>query len=96
MWAGSPWASTAWGEGPAASGGATQTLYPGLFTNTNSFFSPTVAAGSVTLSPGLFTNTNTFYAAYVYDPAAAVSTIRYDISTGRLVKILNNYVCISL
>lgn len=97
MWANSPWASRPWASGPeVSSGGSTQTLYPTLFTNTNTFYSPTITPGSVTLSPSLFTNTNTFYAAYVYDPAAAVSTIRYDISTGRLVKIINNYVCISL
>jgi len=96
MWAGSPWADRAWAEEPAASGGATQTIYPGLFTNTNSFYAATVSPGSVTISPGLFSNTNVFYSAYVYDPAAATSTIRYDISTGRLVKIINNYVCISL
>ena len=96
MWANSSWAEKPWGVGPTVSGGALQTLYPGLFTNTNSFYSPTVTPGSISLSPSLFTNTNTFYAANVYDPAAVVSTIRYDISTGRLVKIINSYVCISL
>lgn len=71
---------------------------PGLFTNTNAFYSPTVTllGGLQTLNPSLFTNTNTFYSATVYDPASSGSSIRYDISTGRLVKIINNYVCISL
>ena len=96
MWAGSAWAERGWADGPAASGGTTQTLFPSLFTNTNSFYSPSVSPGAVTLYPGLFSNTNSFYSPYVYDPAAAASTIRYDISTGRLVKIINNYVCISL
>ena len=39
------------------------TLTPALFTNTNTFYTPTVVAGSVTLTPALFTNVNTFYSA---------------------------------
>lgn len=70
-------------------------LTPGLFTNNQSFYSAVISTGVVALTPSLFTNTSTFYAANVFDPDA-VSTIRYDISTGRLVKIINNYVCISL
>jgi hypothetical protein len=75
-----------------------QNVNVGLFTNTNAFYSATVVnvGGAQTLSPGLFTNTNIFYAANVFDPAAVVSSIRFDISTGRLVKIINDYVCISL
>jgi adhesin HecA-like repeat protein len=38
-----------------------QALTPSLFTNSNTFYTPTVAKGAVTLSPALFTNTNTFY-----------------------------------
>ena len=50
----------------APSGPATQNLTPALFTNTNSFYSPTVAINSGTvLVPALFTNTNSFYAATV-------------------------------
>jgi|GEM_PF-6304328 len=44
------------------SGVSTQTLTPGLFTNTATFFAAVVAAGSISLSPGLFVNTNTFFA----------------------------------
>jgi len=42
-----------------------QTLTPSLFTNTNTFYGPTVSAGSVDLAPSLFTNTNTFFAATI-------------------------------
>lgn len=38
-----------------------QTLTPSLFTNTPTFYAPTVTRGSVTLTPSLFTNSNTFY-----------------------------------
>lgn len=46
----------------AASGD--QTLTPGLFTNTNAFYAPTVTYDQ-TLTPGLYTNTNAFYSATV-------------------------------
>ncbi len=41
-----------------------QTLLPDLFTNTNTFFSPTIsqAGGSQNLTPDLYTNNQTFYA----------------------------------
>ena len=52
----------------------TQNLTPSLFSNTNSFFAPTVAAGAVDLTPGLFSNTNSF-------PAATVSS-SYDLTPG--------------
>ena len=44
----------------------TQDLTPSLFTNSASFFSPTVAADAVGLAPSLFTNSQTFH-----DPAVA-------------------------
>lgn len=44
-----------------AEGGGAQTLLPSLITDTDSFFSHTVAAGSVNLSPALFTDTDTFF-----------------------------------
>jgi hypothetical protein len=66
------------------------------FDNSQSFYAPTVTPGAVTLSPALFTNTQTFFAPYVYDPAdLEPSSIRFDITTGRLVKIINQSVCIS-
>lgn len=37
-----------------------QTLTPSLFTNTQTFYSPTITA-TITLSPNLYTNTQTFY-----------------------------------
>ena len=40
---------------------STQTLLPGLTTNTQTFYGPTVTAGTVNLQPGLTTNTQTFY-----------------------------------
>ncbi len=41
-----------------------QALTPGLFSNSQSFFAPTVTA-TYTLTPGLFSNVNQFYAATV-------------------------------
>lgn len=44
-------------------GGASgQTLTPSLYTNTQTFFAPTVTPGAVTLTPALFTNAQTFFA----------------------------------
>lgn len=83
-------------SGTVSSSGSTQTVYPTLFINSQSFYSPTISAGTVTLYPALFSNTNSFYSAYVYDPSTMTSSIRYDISTGRLVKIINNFFCISI
>ena len=45
-------------------GGVAQTLEPGLFTNTQTFHSPTVSA-TYSLTAGLFTNSQTFHAATV-------------------------------
>lgn len=45
---------------PATAG--TQALTPGLFTNTNTFFVPTVTTGAVALTPSLFTDGDTFFA----------------------------------
>lgn len=39
-----------------------QTLTPTLFTNTQTFYAPTITTGSVTLTPSLFTNSQTFFA----------------------------------
>jgi hypothetical protein len=36
-------------------------LAPSLFTNSNTFFTPTIGRGAVTLTPALFTNSNTFF-----------------------------------
>ena len=49
-----------WGSGDIGAG--SQTLTPSLFTNTQTFYAPTVAPGARTLTPTLFTNTQTFYA----------------------------------
>ena len=46
-------------------GATTQNLAPGLYTNSNNFFSATVTPGAVTLTPGLYTNTNAFYSPVV-------------------------------
>lgn len=46
----------------AAAGGGAQSLTPSLFSNTNTFYDPTVGRGSVSLTPSLFSNSNTFYA----------------------------------
>lgn len=72
------------------------TLAAARFDNAQTFYAPTLTPGSVTLTPGLFTNAQTFYAASVYDPATlAASSIRFDISTGRIVKIINASVVLS-
>ena len=42
-------------------GGGAQTLTPSLYTNDQTFYSPTVTPGAVTLSPSLYTNQQTFY-----------------------------------
>jgi hypothetical protein len=49
----------------------TQILTPSLYTNTNTFYTPTVTKGAVTLSPALFTNTNTFYSPDVTNTGGA-------------------------
>ena len=45
-------------------GSAAQTLTPSLYTNNQTFYSPTVSA-TVTLSPSLYTNQQTFYGSTV-------------------------------
>ena len=42
-----------------------QTLTPTLYTNTQTFFAPTVTRGAVNLLPSLYTNTQTFFSADV-------------------------------
>lgn len=58
--ASSPWAAWLVAVKPAAGAGS-QTLTPSKYTNTNTFYAPTVARGARTLSPSLFSNSNTFY-----------------------------------
>ena len=41
------------------------TLFPSLFTNTNTFYSATITPGAVALQPTLLVNTNVFYSATV-------------------------------
>ena len=55
--AGHPYKSAA----PTVASGS-QSLTPGLLTNTNTFYAATVTTGAVTLTPGLLTNSNTFHA----------------------------------
>ncbi len=52
-------------------------LTPDLFTNTNSFPTPTVVAGAISLTPGLFTNTNSFLAPLM----KGVNTLTPDLLT---------------
>lgn len=66
----------------AAAGASSQDLTPSLFTNTNSFYGPTVTAGTVTLTPSLFTNTNTFYSATVDGVVAGVDVDLFKASGG--------------
>lgn len=55
---------------PAPNSPAAQTLLPGLFTNTQTFYGPTATVGSVTLSPGMLTNAQAFYPATVTQSGA--------------------------
>lgn len=57
----------------ASAAGGGQTLTPSLFTNSNTFYAPTVS-GTYTLSPGLYTDSDTFYS-----PTVSTS---YSISPG--------------
>lgn len=76
--------------------GGPQTITPGRLTDGQTFYAPTVTPGAVTVSPGLLTNSQSFYAPTVYDPDdLPPPSIRFDISTGKLVKILSPAVCIS-
>lgn len=63
-----------------AAGGGAQTLTPGLFTNTSSFYAPTVAPGSVTLTPARYDNAQTFYAATVANTSGpqTLTPARFD------------------
>lgn len=47
---------------PLQATGATQTLLPGLVTNSETFYAATVTPGTVTLTPTLAANSNTVYA----------------------------------
>lgn len=55
-------------------GGGSQTVSPGLLTNTSTLYAPTVTRGAVSVSPSLLTNTSTIYAATV--------VARYAVSPG--------------
>lgn len=59
--------STSWAAATAALSPASQALTPSLFTNSQTFYAPTVTPGWV-LTPSLFTNTQTFYAPIVQGP----------------------------
>lgn len=58
---------------PAAGGAGAQTLTPSLYSDAQSFFSPTVSVGAVSLAPSLFTGGQTFYAPTVAGGAVALS-----------------------
>ena len=65
---------TAW---DAAGSGA---LFPSLFTNTNTFFAPTVV-GPRELTPALFTNTNSFFAPTVRNRGDLIGTLQANNNT---------------
>lgn len=70
----------------SAAGSGTQTLTPSLFTNTQTFYAPTVTPGAVTLTPSLFTNTNSFFAptvsaTYSLTPALYTNTQTFFAAT---------------
>lgn len=57
---------------------AAQSLTPGLFSNSQSFYAPTVSAGPVALTPGLFSNSAAFYAPTISPGAVALSPGLYS------------------
>lgn len=59
-------------------GAAAVTLFPALFTNSNTFYSPTVTPGAVPLSPSLYTNSQTFYSPTVTVGTVTLTPARYD------------------
>ena len=59
---------------------STQTLTPSLFTNSNTFFAPTVSAGK-TLTPSLFTNSSAFFAAVVTASITLTPSLYADTDT---------------
>ena len=59
-------------------GGGTQTLTPSLFTDSDTFFAPTVAPGAVTLTPSLFTDADTFFAPTVLATYSLTSALFTD------------------
>ena len=56
-----------------AAGGSLQSLLPLLVSDSNAFYSPAIAAGSVTLTPALATNTSAFYSPSVSQGGALQS-----------------------
>jgi hypothetical protein len=54
------------------------TLTPALFSNSATFYAPTVGRGAVTLTPSLHTNTNAFYAPTVSVGAAILTPTLYS------------------
>ena len=55
----------------------TQTLAPGLYTNSNTFYAATVTPGAVTLAPARYDNANQFYSPTVTSTNTLVAA-RYD------------------
>jgi phage protein U len=92
MWAGSPWADRPWGDGPAVSGGLP--TIAGTFSATESGSDTAAMTGKVRVS-GSFAVTESGSDTASFLQTASASTIRFDITTGRLVKIINQSVCIS-
>jgi hypothetical protein len=62
------WAAVTMALRPAP---APQDLTPSLFTNSQSFYGPTITTGSVALTPSLFTNSQTFHAPTVIQDGGA-------------------------
>lgn len=63
------------------SGASTQELTPSLFTNTNTFYAATVAAGAITLTPALYTDADTFYTQTVTTSYSLTAPLYTDADT---------------
>lgn len=91
MWAGSPWADRPWADGPAS--GSLPTI-TGTFAATESGSDAAAFVGSVRIA-GSFAATESGSDTASFRQSVGASSIRFDISTGRIVKIINSSVVLS-
>jgi len=75
------WRAGAGNAYPVATFSGDQNLAPALFSNTPTFYAPTVTAGAVALTPSLFNNAPTLYAPVVAATYALTPTLFSNTST---------------
>ena len=64
--------------GAAAGGPGAQSLTPTLYSNAQTFYTPTVSTGAVSLAPALYSNAQTFYAPTVTRGAVSLAPTLYS------------------